>query len=69
MGECCHGFSAGKLLAASCLHCVNCRRNSNHKPCDLTLRPKPMVSNLLHMFPRGTFAYLKGYIYCAAATY
>jgi len=25
MDECCHGFRAGKLLAASCLHCMNCR--------------------------------------------
>jgi len=24
MDECCHGFSAGKQLAASCLHYMNC---------------------------------------------
>jgi len=36
MHECCHGFSAGKLLAAFGLHCVNCRLNPNHnKPCAL----------------------------------
>jgi len=27
MDQCCHGFSAGRLLAASCLHCVNYRLN------------------------------------------
>jgi len=25
-----HSFSAGKLLAVSYLHCVNCRPNTNH---------------------------------------
>jgi len=39
MDEFCHGFSAGKLLAA-CLHCVNCRLNPNHKPCTLILQTK-----------------------------
>jgi len=32
MNEFCHGFSAGKLLLASCLHCVNWRLNPSHKP-------------------------------------
>jgi len=27
----CHGFSAGKQLVASCLHCMKCRLNSNCK--------------------------------------
>jgi len=40
MNECCHDFSAGKLLAVSCVHCVNCRWNPNHKPCALTPHPK-----------------------------
>jgi len=26
-GQVWHSFSAGKMLAASCLHCVNCRLN------------------------------------------
>jgi len=31
-GQCCNGFRAGKQLAASCLHYVNCRLNPNSKP-------------------------------------
>jgi len=27
MDKRCHGFSVGRLLAASCLSCVNCRLN------------------------------------------
>jgi len=68
MAECCHDFIADKLLAGSCLHCVNCRLNPNHKPCALTLRYRPVVPNLWHMYPKGTFSYLKGCIYsCTAA--
>jgi len=29
MDECCHGFSAGKQLVASCLRYINCRSNPN----------------------------------------
>ena len=64
----CHGFTGGKLLVASYLHCVNCRLNPNHKPCHLTLCPKPVVPNMWHMYLRGTFAYLKRCIYCTTAT-
>jgi len=42
MDECCQGFSAGKLLAAFYLHCVNCRLHPNHKPWALTLHPEPL---------------------------
>jgi len=38
MNEFCHGFSTGKLLAASFLHCVNCSLNPNHKSWALPLR-------------------------------
>ena len=34
IGKYCYAFSAGKLLAASSLHCVNCRLNLN--PCFFT---------------------------------
>jgi len=29
--KCCNGFRAGKQLAASCLHQVNCKPNPNSK--------------------------------------
>ena len=32
----CYAFSAGKILAASSLHCVNCRRTVNLNPCFFT---------------------------------
>jgi len=37
MGNLCHGFSAGKQVVASYLHCINCRLNSN-----LTANPIPL---------------------------
>jgi len=42
--DCCHGFRAGKQLAAACLHYVNCRLNPNSKPLTLNLKldPKPL---------------------------
>ena len=36
-----HGFRAGKKVVASCLHCINCRLNSN-----LTTNPSPLSFNV-----------------------
>ena len=60
MDECCQGFSAGKLLAASWLQCVNCRLNPNQKPFALTLCSKPVFPNLWQMYPKGTFPIWRG---------
>ena len=53
IGKYCYAFSAGKLLAASSLHCVHCRVNLNpcffaHCTCDVT------ISNSC-VWPKGWF--------------
>jgi len=37
----CHGLSASKHVVASCLHCINCKLNSN-----LTTNPSPLSPNV-----------------------
>jgi len=48
MDKYCHGFSADKLLAVSCLYCVNCRLNPNRN----TLNLNPCLFTFIAGFSR-----------------
>jgi len=46
MNEFCHGFSTGKFLAASFLHCVNYSLNPNHKSWAFTPHSKSLSRHI-----------------------